>query len=176
MNFKLLAASTLLFSIGSIFPALSADKEELAIFKETRECIDCNLSKMQENEASLKNMDVEGANLSQSSFVNSDLRNANFSDTNLSRVNFSGSDLRNADFSYANVSGANFCDADLRRVNWDEVIYSRSTRCLPEEALAPEPKSSSNKRSLSENVDSVQKNAESVKKTTETVKDIFSLF
>ena len=183
MNFKLFAATALLFTASSVVPALAADQEELAIFQETGECIDCNLSKMSENEASLKNMDVEGANLAQSSFVNSDLRNANLRDTNLKGVNFNGSDLRNADLSYANVSGANFCDADLRRINWQDVIYDRSTRCLPDEAIAELPERSSNRRSLSDNVNSVQKNAESVKKnaesvkeTADTVKDILSIF
>lgn len=176
MNFKLLTATALLLTVGIAIPAFSADKEELMEFKSTGECIDCNLSKMNENEAALKNIDVQGANLSKSSFTNSDLRNANFSDTNSSNVNFNGADLRNADFSYANVSGANFCDADLRRVNWEEITYDRSTRCLPDAALASTPKSNSNRRSLSDNVDMVKENAESVKKTTETVKDIFNLF
>ena len=182
MNFKLLATTALLLTVGTA-SAFAADKEELAEFKSTGKCIDCNLSKMQEDEAGLKNIDVQGANISRSTFKNSDLRNANFTDTNAANVSFAGADLRNADFRYANVSGANFCDADLRGVNWKEVTYSNSTRCLPDEALASVSESGSNRRSISENVDSVKKNAasvkrtsESVKETTQTVKDIFNMF
>jgi len=176
MNFKLFIATALLLTVGTAIPAQSADKEELAEFKSTGRCIDCNLSKMQEEEAALKNIDVQGANLSRSSFTNSDLRNANFSDTNVSGVSFAGSDLRNADFRYANLNGANFCDADLRGVNWKEVTYNNSTRCLPDEAIASMPKSNSNRRSISDTVETVEKDSESVKKTTENVKDIFNMF
>lgn len=187
MNFKLLTAATLLLTIGSAIPVLSADKEEVSIFRRTGKCIDCNLSKIFENKASFKNINVQGANLSEGSFYHSDLRNANFSYTNSKGVSFGGSDLRNANFSFADVSKVYFCGADLRGVNWEGITYSTKPSCLPDEAIGYVPTVSNNSNQNYNNCPSVtpvpnanprslNENVNDVKKATETVKDILKLF
>lgn len=44
MNFKLLAVTTLLFTVGSATAALSFSKEDWKIFMKEGNCVGCNLS------------------------------------------------------------------------------------------------------------------------------------
>ncbi|MFM2310891.1 MAG: hypothetical protein RLZZ04_167 [Cyanobacteriota bacterium] len=187
MNLKILTVTTLFLTLGATVPAWSANQDELLTFKNTRQCVDCNLSGTDISQQNLRNANVERANLYNTNLANSDLRDANFSDSNSQKANFDGSDLRNVNFSYANVSGANFCNADVRGVNWKSVTYDESTKCLPKEALepastvttnnpAPANGSADSGNSITEDVQSVQRNVESVRSTTNTIRDIFRLF
>ncbi len=135
MNFKLLTVATYLFAFGLTIPAFSADEQELSNFELTHECVDCNLSESSIKSGDLRNADLQRANLLNANFSDSDLRNANFQNANLRSANFKNSDLRNANFSNADVTGAYFCGANLNGVIWEGVIHSRSTQCLPDEAL-----------------------------------------
>ncbi len=99
------------------------------------------------------------------------MRNANLSNTNAKFVNFKGADLRSSNFSYADVSGADFCHADVRDVNWTGVIFTKSTKCLPDEAIdyvGTESKVNNNH--------SVNYCLDTVKETTNTIREIIKLF
>ncbi|WP_052055611.1 pentapeptide repeat-containing protein [Myxosarcina sp. GI1] len=135
MNFKLLSAATCLFVFGATIPVLSADERELSNFKLTHECVECNLNETSIKSGNLRDADLQRANLLNANFSDSDLSNANFQNANLRSANFKNSDLSNANFSNANVTGAYFCGANLNGVIWEGVIHSRSTQCLPDEAI-----------------------------------------
>lgn len=194
MNFKLLAATTLLFTIGSATAALSINKEDISLFQRTRQCVDCNLSNINSPytyfiNKDFRNANLQGANLYNSVLVGSDLRNANLSNTNSKSTRFDKADLRNANFSYANISGADFCKADLRGVNWTGIIFDNKTKCLPNEAIdyVHTVSSNSNHNQNSNNCPSIapiseansrslKEDANDIKEATETVKDILKLF
>lgn len=190
MNFKLLAATTLLLTIGSATTAFSASEQDMSIVARTKKCIDCNLSRGNLSLRDLQNANVQGANLSSGNFNSSDLRNANLSHTNSKGAVFYGADLRNADFSYSDISGANLCKADLRGVNWTNVIYSTSTGCLPDAAIDYVHTVSSTTNNSNQNYNncpsitpvsnakprSLKDNVNDVKEATDTVKDILKLF
>lgn len=139
MNFKLLTATTLFISVAATLPAFSYDKDELQEFKNTGECVDCNLSRapIGSSYSSLeyKNSNLQGANLRSASLYRSNFKNSNFSYADFKKANLRYTDLRNANFSYTDVSGANFCDSDLRGINWTGIVYNNMTQCLPDIAI-----------------------------------------
>lgn len=194
MNFKLLAATTLLFTAGTATAAFSYSEEDIAILNKRKDCVDCNLSNMDYfvvvdgkdvslDGTDLKNRNFSGANFSKSDLKASDLRNSNLSYTNLQYADFSKADLRNANLKDANLRGANLCGADLRGINWEGVLYNKETKCLPDEAIDyvsvasdrdSEHQCYSEKASASNsnrpNKRSLSESVESVKKNTESVK------
>ena len=193
MHFKLTTA-ILFVTFLSAVPVMAGNKRDITTLYDTKECIDCNLSNLRHTftENDLRNVNVAGSNLSRSNFWSADLRNANFNRTNSRGTQFNATDLRGADFSYADVSGANFCAADLREVNWTGIIYSDSTKCLPNVAIDYVHKSSNNSSAVNtnsqnhncpsnnsvvtKNQNSSRENIRNVRQTTEAIKDIIDLF
>lgn len=203
MNFKLLAATTLLFIVSSATAALSFSKEDWKIFMKEGNCVGCNLSNFDSsvgiNNArggvvysfegkDLKNRNFQEANFSNSYLKRTDFRNSNLSNTNLQNVKLQEADLRNANLKDANLRGANLCGADLRGVNWEGIIYNEQTECLPDEAIdyvhtARRTNNDSNYNNCpsvnsvsNTNSRSLKENVDEAKDITESVKGLINLF
>jgi uncharacterized protein YjbI with pentapeptide repeats len=76
-----------------------------------------NLSDTDLHGANLSGVNLHGANLSKSNLSDADLSNAKLSSADLSHANLRGAELIAADLNNAKLSGTNLRNADLRRVN-----------------------------------------------------------
>ena len=97
---------------------LASDFEK---FKNTNECIQCNLVGIDYQQQRAERKNFEGSNfsnaiLSLSNFSESKFANAKFNNATVIGVSFASADLRNADFTGADTTGCNFDGADLTGV------------------------------------------------------------
>ncbi len=101
-----------------VLPVVAPQSREVRHLLEDKECVRCELSDEDFQNAKLKKADLENANLSNADFSGADLRGANLksaslSGTNLSNANLEGANLAGANLEGANLEGANLEDADF---------------------------------------------------------------
>ena len=118
-----------LFSSGDVFAYKDSDFYKL---KDTKKCIECDLTDLNLSRLNLREVNLSGSDLSGSDLSGSDLSESNLSGVNLSRVNLSGTILKNV-----NLTGT-----DLNRIIIDvkalsTLDFSEST-FLNESTLAEE--------------------------------------
>jgi len=118
-----------LFSSGDVFAYKDSDFYKL---KDTKKCIECDLTDLNLSRLNLREVNLSGSDLSGSDLSGSDLSESNLSGVNLSRVNLSGTNLKNV-----NLTGT-----DLNRIIIDvkalsTLEFSEST-FLNESTLAEE--------------------------------------
>jgi uncharacterized protein YjbI with pentapeptide repeats len=117
-----------LFSVLFLSVELYAYKEsDLKKLKDTKKCLECDLSKANLKEANLNNIQLNGANLRKANLTNvrlrmanlyvTDLSGANLSNADLSGANLRGANLTGANLSWANLTGARLNDANLTGAN-----------------------------------------------------------
>lgn len=70
--------------------------------------------------ARMRDVILDGANLSEADFTKADLTKASFQGTDLRRARFFKAVLRGADFSNARLRGADFTRADLTGATWTD--------------------------------------------------------
>jgi uncharacterized protein YjbI with pentapeptide repeats len=109
MKLRILAAATLLSTIGSMPAATAENIQHTQQLLATRQCPNCDLSGAGLVLANLTGVNLSGANLS-----GANLSRANLSGANLSGANLSGTSLFGVNLTGANLSGANLNGADLR--------------------------------------------------------------
>jgi|GEM_PF-3066572 len=90
-------------------PAQAEKPEHLQRFKQTRNCIDCNLKK---------------ANLANANLTGAFLRETNLKEANLEGADLRFAILRNVNLKKANLTNADLTGAILRDVNLDDAILT----------------------------------------------------
>jgi len=83
---------SILFSSGDVFAYKESDFYKL---KDTKKCIECDLTDLNLSRLNLRKVNLSGSDLSGSDLGGSDLSGADLSGANLSRVNLSGTNLKN---------------------------------------------------------------------------------
>ena len=106
---SVLAALTTVLTLGLTAPVNAENIEHTQQLLGTRECSECDLSRVGLVYANLSGADLREANLGQAN-----LSYANFSAANLSGANLAGAILYNANLAGADLSGADLSGADLR--------------------------------------------------------------
>ena len=81
-----------LFSSEDVFAYKESDLNK---FKNTKKCIECDLTDLNLSRLNLRDVNLSGSDLSGSDFSGSDLSRANLSGANLSKTNLTGVNLRN---------------------------------------------------------------------------------
>lgn len=111
-------------------------KSDLAHFRETKECTNCDLSNYElcyygENfsNSNIESSDLHKASahyckMSKSNFINSLINSSNFSDAELMKVNFLNSQLNYSSFSGSHLSEASFTNSNLKNVNFTRANLS----------------------------------------------------
>ena len=97
---------SILFSSGDVFAYKESDFYKL---KNTKKCIECdltdlNLSRLILRRVNLSGSDLSGSDLSGSDLSGSDLSGSDLSGVNLSRVNLSGTNLKNINLTGTNLN------------------------------------------------------------------------
>lgn len=108
MKLPILSVLTVLM-LGLSVPANAENMEHTQQLLGTRECPECDLSRV-----GLVYVNLSGANLREANLIQANLSHANFSTANLSGANLVGAILYNANLAGADLSGADLSGADLR--------------------------------------------------------------
>jgi len=139
---------SILFSSGDVFAYKESDFYKL---KNTKKCIECDLTDLNLSRLNLRRVNLSGSDLSGSDLSGSDLSGSDLSGVNLSRVNLSGTNLKNI-----NLTGTN-----LNRIKID--IKALSTLDLSESTFL-------NKSTLAEEAKKKKKQALREKKKEQELK------
>ena len=110
-------AVTLVASSASAF-----DPAHLKTLKDTGDCINCDLSGANLEDAKLMGADLKGAKL-----MGADLKVAKLSGANLEGADLEGADLKDANLTEAELSGANLTGANLNYAIMEGVIFCNTT-------------------------------------------------
>jgi len=86
---------------GDVFAYKESDFYKL---KNTKKCIECNLTDLNLSRLILRRVNLSGSDLSGSDLSGSDLSGSNLSGVNLSRVNLSGTNLKNINLTGTNLN------------------------------------------------------------------------
>jgi len=103
-SFQILFLSSffsILFSSGHVFAYKESDFYKL---KNTKKCIECDLTDLNLSRLNLRRVKLSGSDLSGSDLSGSDLSGSNLSGVNLSRVNLSGANLKNINLTGTNLN------------------------------------------------------------------------
>ncbi|MDC0229645.1 pentapeptide repeat-containing protein [Deltaproteobacteria bacterium] len=92
---------SILFSSGDVFAYKESDFYKL---KNTKKCIECDLTDLNLSRLNLRRVNLSGSDLSGSDLSGSDLSGSNLSGVNLSRVNLSGTNLKNINLTGTNLN------------------------------------------------------------------------
>ena len=92
---------SILFSSGDVFAYKESDFYKL---KNTKKCIECDLTDLNLSRLILRRVNLSGSDLSGSDLSGSDLSGSNLSGVNLSRVNLSGTNLKNINLTGTNLN------------------------------------------------------------------------
>ena len=92
---------SILFSSGDVFAYKESDFYKL---KNTKKCIECDLTDLNLSRLNLRGVNLSGSDLSGSDLSGSDLSGSNLSGVNLSRVNLSGTNLKNINLTGTNLN------------------------------------------------------------------------
>ena len=129
--FFLISFLSFLFSSGDVFAYKESDFYKL---KNTKKCIECDLTDLNLSRLNLRTVILSGSDLSGSDLSGSDLSGSDLSGVNLSRVNLSGSNLKEVNLTYANLSEIII---DIKALS--TLVFSEST-FLNKSTLAEETK------------------------------------
>jgi len=99
--FFLISFLSFLFSSGDVFAYKESDFYKL---KNTKKCIECDLTDLNLSRLNLRGLNLSGSDLSGSDLSESDISGSNLSGVNLSRVNLSGTNLKNINLTGANLN------------------------------------------------------------------------
>ena len=91
------------------------------------ELVDINLSRANLSQANLNKSDLTNANLSHANLDNAILSHAKLSGANLSYAKLSFARLNNVNFSSADLTGANLICADLKQANLSGAIFKNAS-------------------------------------------------
>ena len=91
----------ILFSSGDVFAYKESDFYKL---KNTKKCIECDLTDLNLSRLNLRGLNLSGSDLSGSDLSGSDLSGSDLSGVNLSRVNLSGTNLKNINLTGTNLN------------------------------------------------------------------------
>jgi uncharacterized protein YjbI with pentapeptide repeats len=116
MKASLLSALSLLIPLALVAPAQAENLQHTQQLMSTRQCQDCNLSRV-----GLVYADLTGADLQRSNLSEANLTRANLSNANLQGADLSSAVLYNINLTGADLSGANLSGADLRNANLQDV-------------------------------------------------------
>ena len=122
---------SVLFSSEDVFAYKESDLNK---FKNTKKCIECDLTDLNLSRVNLSRVNLRGSDLSGANLSGSDLSGSNLSRVNLSRVNLSGSNLKEVNLTYANLSEIII---DIKALS--TLVFSEST-FLKKSTLAEESK------------------------------------
>ena len=86
-------------------------QKNISVLKETKSCLNCDLSGANLNRLDLSEANLAGANLSRSSMALTDLSGANLQNTDLREAVFTGADLADTDMRGADLTGTSFAGA-----------------------------------------------------------------
>ena len=92
---------SILFSSGDVFAYKESDFYKL---KNTKKCIECDLTDLNLSRLNLRDVNLSGSDLSGSDLSGSDLSGSDLSGVNLSRVNLSGTNLKNINLTGTNLN------------------------------------------------------------------------
>ena len=92
---------SILFSSGDVFAYKESDFYKL---KNTKKCIECDLTDLNLSRLNLRRVNLSGSDLSGSDLSGSDLSGSDLSGVNLSRVNLSGTNLKNINLTGTNLN------------------------------------------------------------------------
>ena len=92
---------SILFSSGDVFAYKESDFYKL---KNTKKCIECDLTDLNLSRLILRRVNLSGSDLSGSNLSGSDLSGSDLSGVNLSRVNLSGTNLKNINLTGTNLN------------------------------------------------------------------------
>ena len=92
---------SILFSSGDVFAYKESDFYKL---KNTKKCIECDLTDLNLSRVNLRRVNLSGSDLSGSDLSGSDLSGSDLSGVNLSRVNLSGTKLKNINLTGTNLN------------------------------------------------------------------------
>ena len=92
---------SILFSSGDVFAYKESDFYKL---KNTKKCIECDLTDLNLSRLILRRVNLSGSDLSGSDLSGSDLSGSDLSGVNLSRVNLSGTNLKNTNLTGTNLN------------------------------------------------------------------------
>ena len=92
---------SILFSSGDVFAYKESDFYKL---KNTKKCIECDLTDLNLSRLNLRRVNLSGSDLSGSNLSGSDLSGSDLSGVNLSRVNLSGTNLKNINLTGTNLN------------------------------------------------------------------------
>ena len=90
-----------LCSSGIVFAYKESDFYKL---KNTKKCIECDLTDLNLSRLNLRGLNLSGSDLSGSDLSGSDITGSNLSGVNLSRVNLSGTNLKNTNLTGTNLN------------------------------------------------------------------------
>ena len=97
----LISFLSILFSSGDVFAYKESDFYKL---KNTKKCIECDLTDLNLSRLNLRGVNLSGSDLSGSDLSGSDLSGSDLSGVNLSRVNLSGTNLKNINLTGTNLN------------------------------------------------------------------------
>ena len=92
---------SILFSSGDVFAYKESDFYKL---KNTKKCIECDLTDLNLSRLNLRRVNLSGSDLSGSDLSGSDLSGSDLSGVNLSMVNLSGTNLKNINLTGTNLN------------------------------------------------------------------------
>ena len=92
---------SILWSSGDVFAYKESDFYKL---KNTKKCIECDLTDLNLSRLNLRKVNLSGSNLSGSDLSGSDLSGSNLSGVNLNSVNLSGTNLKNINLTGTNLN------------------------------------------------------------------------
>ena len=131
---QIIFLSFILSSIFSSEDVFAYKESDLNKFKNTKKCIECDLTDLNLSRVNLSRVNLSGSDLSGANLSGSDLSGSNLSGVNLSRVNLSGSNLKEVNLTYANLSEIII---DIKALS--TLVFSEST-FLNKSTLAEETK------------------------------------
>ena len=92
---------SILFSSGDVFAYKESDFYKL---KNTKKCIECDLTDLNLSRLNLRDVNLSGSDLSGSDLSGSDLSGSDLNGVNLSRVNLNGAKLKNINLTGTNLN------------------------------------------------------------------------